>query len=205
MNLKKQAWYLISLIVLLYISVIIAFFLNGVTSVFDYFVRLGVLLGFTSLFLASVTAPFMKELYQLFGKPFVKIHHVFSIVGLVLITSHPIAYAIQTTDITVFIPDFTSWQAFWDLAGRPALYIFYVAVLATIIRTYLPSKLWRGLHGLNYIALIFAYFHGVLIGHDFQNLFIMILFTGMFITILEVLIYRRYQKYKLKSKRRANS
>jgi predicted ferric reductase len=181
MEIKKQAWYLIVLTILLYVGVVVAFFLNGVFSVYDYFVRLGILVGFTSLFLSSVTTPFMKELYKLFGKPFVKIHHVFSILGIVLITSHPIAYAIQASNITVFIPDFSSWQAFWELAGRPALYIIYIAVITAVIRKRLPQKAWRAIHGLNYIAIIFAYFHGVLIGTDFQNLFIMILFTAMFV------------------------
>jgi predicted ferric reductase len=204
MNIKKKGYYLIVLVALLFIWVISLFFLTPIKSVSDFFTRFAVLLGYTCLFLATLMTPFMKQLYQLYGKPFIKIHHYFSISGIILITIHPISFAIEVGSIAVFIPRFDSWIVFWELAGRPALYIIYVAVLAVILRKQLSQKVWRILHGLNYVALIFGYIHGVLIGTDFKNLGILITFTIMIILTFAVLIYKRYLKYKVK-RRKINS
>ncbi|MFO7796757.1 MAG: ferric reductase-like transmembrane domain-containing protein [Promethearchaeia archaeon] len=198
MDITKKGYYFIAIIVTLYVWVTILFFLNPIGGVEDYFIRLAVLYGFTSLFLTSIITPFMKEVYQMFGTSFIKIHHLFSILGLVLITIHPIAFAISIGDPTAFIPIFYPWNTFWALAGRPALYLIYIAVIAVLIRKHLNPKLWRILHGLNYVAFYFAYIHGAVIGDDFESLLGMITFTAMIVIVFEVLFYRRYQKYKLK-------
>lgn len=204
MNVKKNGYYLFGLVILLFIWIISLFFLTPIRNAYAFFIRLAVLLGYSCLFLATLTTPFMKLLYQLYGKPFIKIHHFFSITGLILITIHPIAFAIEIGNIAVFIPRFDSWLIFWELAGRPALYILYIAVLAVLLRKYLSQKVWRALHGLNYVALAFGYFHGLLIGSDFKNLGILITFTIMFILTYVVLFYKRYLKYKLKKKKPSN-
>jgi predicted ferric reductase len=127
---------------------------------------------------------------------------VFSVIGLILVTVHPLAFAIVTNAPEAFIPKFDSWIVFWNLAGRPALYLIYISVIAVLIRKKISQNIWRILHGLNYVALVFGYFHGVLIGTDFQNLGIMITFTAMFVISMEVLIYRRYQKYIFNQKKK---
>lgn len=198
MDITKKGYYVIGFIAALYVWVTILFFLNPIEGIEDYFIRLAVLWGFTSLFLTSVITPFMKEVYQIFGTSFIKIHHLFSILGLVLITIHPVAFAISIGDPTAFIPIFYPWSTFWALAGRPALYLIYIAVIVVLMRNYLTPKLWRILHGLNYIAFYFAYIHGVIIGDDFETIAGMITFTAMLVIVFEVLIYRRYQKYRLK-------
>lgn len=197
MDITKKGYYFLVLILALYLWVIILFFLKPV-DLKDYFIQLAVLIGFTSLFLAAVITPFMKQVYKMFGTSFLNIHHIFSIIGLLLITIHPIAIAVAYNAPDAFIPKFDSWIVFWNLAGRPALYILYISVAAVLLKKYLPGKVWRVLHGLNYVALVFGYFHGVLIGDDFENLGVMITFTAMLVIVFEVLIYRRYQKYKLK-------
>jgi len=201
MNIKKNGYYLIVLLVLFFIWIVSLFFLTPIKSVSDFFTRFAVLLGYTCLFLATLTTPFMRQLYQLYGKPFIKIHHYFSITGLILITIHPISFAIEIGNIAVFIPRFDSWLIFWELAGRPALYIIYIAVLAVVLRKHLSQKVWRILHGLNYVALAFGYFHGLLIGSDFKNLGILMTFTIMIILTYVVLFYKRYLKYQLKKRK----
>ncbi|TXT53161.1 MAG: conserved membrane protein of unknown function [Promethearchaeota archaeon] len=200
MAIKKNAYYIIGGILALFSWITILCVLTPFKSIFDVFVRLGVLLGFTCLFLATFTTPFMKQLYQLFGKPFMTLHHYFSISGLVLITLHPVFFAIEVGSIGVFIPRFDSWIVFWELAGRPALYIIYIAVLAVLIRKSISPKLWRALHGLNYIGLFFAYIHGLLIGTDFKNPGIFITFTIMIVLVGVALLYKRYLKYRLQKK-----
>lgn len=197
MDLNKKAIGLISINLLLFIFVFILFLFTPISDAFSFFIRLGALFGFTAMFIATTMSPFMVQLYKIFGKPFVKLHHIYSIFGLIMVTLHPVIFAISTMNITVFIPDFSSWIAFWELAGRPALIIIYIATLAALLRTKIQS-LWRLFHVLNYLALIFAYVHGFLIGTDFQNFGILILFTAMLIISFGAFGLKRYQTYKRK-------
>jgi DMSO/TMAO reductase YedYZ heme-binding membrane subunit len=103
----------------------------------------------------------------------------------------------------VFIPDFTSWSGFWSLGGRLALILIYIAGLGALLRKKI-QKNWRVIHILNYVAFFLAYIHGVLIGTDFQNLGILIIFTVMIILSYGVLIYKRYLSFKRKQKKVTN-
>ena len=199
MELNKKGIALISINLLLFIVVFVLFLLTPPSDAFSFFIRLGALFGFTSMFIATSMSPFMVQLYKIFGKPFVKQHHIYSIFGLIMVTLHPVVFAISVMNILVFIPDVSSWLAFWELAGRPALIIIYIGALAAILRTKM-KKYWRLFHYLNYIALLFAYVHGVLIGTDFQNPGIFILFTIMLVISLGTFGYKRYQTYTRKQK-----
>ena len=196
---KKQAIFLILPTLALYILVFILFLLTPFSDAFNFIIRFGALFGFTSMFIATMMTPFVVQLYKIFGKPSIKIHHIYSITGLILISLHPVAFAISVVDITVFVPDFSSWYDFWSLGGRLALILIYIAVLAALLRKKI-KKNWRIIHILNYVALFLAYIHGVLIGTDFQNLGILIIFTIMIILSFSVLIYKRYLKFKKKKK-----
>ncbi|MBD3229972.1 MAG: hypothetical protein GF329_17450 [Candidatus Lokiarchaeota archaeon] len=203
---KKLGISLIVIVIAVYSIITTLFFITEIpTSYYDYFIRLAVLLGFTSLFVAVIQTAFIKELYQIYGKPFLTIHHIFAVLGLILITAHPVAFALKISKWSVFLVDISSWESFWNLAGRPALYMFYIAAIIVLFRKRLSQKIWRVIHALNYVALTFAYIHGVLIGTDFENLAILIIFTAMIIISYEVLIYKRYQKYKRKKKREEKS
>ncbi len=197
MEFSKKAIVLIFINLLLFIFVFILFLLTPPSDAFSFFIRLGALFGFTSMFIATTMSPFMVQLYKIFGKPFVKQHHIYSIFGLIMVTLHPVVFAISVMNILVFIPDVSSWLAFWELAGRPALIIIYIGALAAILRTKI-KKYWRFFHYLNYIALIFAYVHGVLIGTDFQNPGIFTLFTIMLVISIGTFGYKRYQTYTRK-------
>lgn len=199
MPLKKEAIYIISATISLYILILVLFLLTTFTDVFNFIIRFGAIFGFTSMFIATMMTPFVVRLYKIFGKPFVKIHHLYSITGLILITLHPVAFAIWKLDITVFLPDFTSWYGFWSLGGRLALILIYIAVLGALLRKKI-KKNWRIIHILNYIALFLAYVHGVLIGSDFQNIGILIIFTIMIILSFTTLFFKRYMSYKRKKK-----
>jgi hypothetical protein len=196
---KKEAIFLILPTIGLYILILIFFLLTPFSSVSDFFVRFGAIFGFTSMFVATMMTPFAVQLYKIFGKPFVKIHHIFSITGLLLVTLHPLIFAVSVDNIAVFIPDFTSWFGFWSLGGRLALILIYLAILGALLKKKF-IKGWRVIHALNYAALLLAYIHGVLIGTDFQNIGILIIFTIMIILSFTTLIYKRYMSLKRKKK-----
>lgn len=199
---KKEGYFLIAGVVLLNLLVIILFVINNPfddtpfldDNLFNFFVRLFSLLGLVALFVSSMFTPFQKELYQMFKKPFIKIHHSTTISGLVLITLHPVTFAISKAldsgfveGLKVFLPVFTTAYDFWSLAGRPALIIFYIALIGVLIRKSL-KKGWRWIHGLNYIALVFGVIHGILIGSDFYNFQDPIIPSRFIITILFLLM-----------------
>jgi len=199
MPLKKEAIIIITATLSLYILVLVFFFLTPFSDAFNFVIRFGALFGFTSMFVATMMTPFAVQLYKIFGKPFIKMHHIYSIAGLVLITLHPVAFAIFKLDITIFLPDFSSWYGFWSLGGRLALLLIYIAVIGALLRKKF-MKNWRYLHALNYVALFLAYIHGILIGTDFQNLGILIIFTIMIILSFSVLLFKRYLSFKRKKK-----
>jgi len=194
---RKSAIYIILPTIGLYILILLLFLSTPLYSVGDFFIRFGALFGFTSMFVATLMTPFAVELYKIFGKPFVKIHHIYSITGLILVTLHPLIFAVTVDNIAVFVPDFSSWYGFWSLGGRLALILIYIAILGALLRK-VAKKSWRIIHALNYVALFLAYVHGVLIGTDFQNIGILITFTIMMFLSFGVLGYKRYLTYRRK-------
>jgi DMSO/TMAO reductase YedYZ heme-binding membrane subunit len=162
-------------------------------------VRMFALYGYLFLGVATLTTPFLKEITQAFGKPFLKVHHSFSIIGIIFITLHPVFNAIERLSLSVFLPRFDSWNIFWLLAGRPAFIILYVAVLAAILRAKAP-KYWRAFHALMYVVLLFGIVHANLIGDDFQNLGIMIIFNALFFASIASFALKRYRNYSSRLK-----
>jgi predicted ferric reductase len=178
-------------------------FSTGVEEALGFIYRLAGLFGLTSLFIAIISSSFIKQISKIFETTYIRWHHYFSILGLILITLHPIAMAIDFGDLTIFIPDFSSWTAFWELAGRPALYIAYVASLGVLLRKSI-QKYWRYVHGLIYVTFIFGAVHGLLIGDDLANPFLYVVYIIMLVVVVLNFIYKRYLKYKI-SKRRKKS
>ena len=196
---KKEALLIIVSTLGLYILILILFLSTPFYTVAEFFIRFGAIFGFTSMFVATMMTPFVVQLYKIFGKPFVKMHHIYSITGLILVTLHPLVFAVSVDNIAVFVPDFSSWYGFWSLGGRLALVLIYIAIVGALLRKK-TTKYWRIIHTLNYGALFLAYIHGVLIGTDFQNLGILIIFTCMIILSFGTLIFKRYKTFKRKKK-----
>jgi predicted ferric reductase len=179
--------------------IIALFFVRTPTTLSDdplySFVRLCALLGIALMFISAILTPFQKELYQIFKKPFLRIHHSTAITGLVLITAHPVFLAIDVAlfsgnarqGAAVFVPDFSSFISFLTLAGRPALYLIYIAVASFFLRK-AWKKGWRILHSINYIALIFGVIHGIIIGQDIYGFSGPVDIPGLVLTILYLLM-----------------
>ncbi len=193
---KRNGWLLLLGILLLYILVTVLAFFTAFTDPVDFVIRLCALYGFMALAIASAMTPFLKEITVLFGRPFIRIHHLFAIFGLVFATLHPVFFAIQQMDLAVFIPRFDDWYTFWSLAGRPALYIIYIVTAAALLRLMVP-RYWRYFHMLIYVVLIFVIVHANLLpGTDFQNLGILIIMNVLFVIAFAAFFLKRYQTYR---------
>ena len=206
MNKRTKQIIIIAGILSLYLAVFLVFILGPMTVVLYDLVRILALFGLLTLFVSSIMAAFTKEIYQIFGKPYKKVHHIFAYTGLVLIILHPIFLSILTGSADVFVPRFDDWRTFWFLAGRPALYLVILAVIAGILQPRI-KKWWRYIHGLNYIALLFGVVHGMLIGTDLApNLPATIFLKTLYITLLALatssFVFKRYKSVKRKKQRR---
>ena len=139
-KITSKGYLVLIAIILLFVAITTLMILNTPELSFYLFIRLFALWGYTFLAIATVLTVFLKEIGKIFGRPFIKIHHVFAFTGLGLITLHPISYSIETMSTSVFKPVFDSWFGFWANAGRPAIIILYVALIAILLRK--KIKLW---------------------------------------------------------------
>lgn len=161
--------------------------------------RLFALNGFLFLSIATIMTPFLREISRIFNRSFIKIHHSFAAIGLVLITLHPITFFIQSFNLSIFLPNFSSFFGFWLLAGRQALIVIYVALAAALLRKKIP-KYWRLIHVLMYLALFFGIVHANLIGNSFQNLAIIIGYNALFAASIIALFLKRLQQYRIRNR-----
>ena len=80
-------------------------------------VRFFALYGYLFLSVTVLVTPFLREVTQAFGRPFLKVHHSLAVLGVVFITLHPVFNAVERLSLSVFMPRFDSWNLFWLLAG----------------------------------------------------------------------------------------
>ena len=190
-----KSYFFYSLIFLIYLIPITIIFRRGFDDILELFRRLAGLTGLSSLFIAILLSLLIRQSRQIFGVSYLKIHHLFSITGLILISLHPIIMAIDFGTAGLFIPDFSSWHAFLTNAGRPALYLIYIATAAALLRKNI-RKYWKYLHTLIYLAFIFGAIHGILLGSDTGNIYLYILLIAMIILVIVAFFYKRYLNFK---------
>ena len=181
---------LYSLIIVLYLIPLILIFNSGYDSFFQLLRRVAGLTGIVSLFIAILLSLLVRQSRRIFGIAYLRIHHFFSIAGLLLISLHPAIIAIDFGTTRILIPDLSSWDSFLTNAGRSALYIIYIAAIAAIMRRNI-AKYWRFLHALVYLAFVLGAVHGMRQGSDLSNPIISILFSTMIATITVIFFYKR--------------
>ena len=160
-------WYL-ALVGILALALTIAVeSLNLRGTPLNWAIRGAALLGYQSVFLAIVSSAYMRQLVRLFGRPFVQVHHVASVSGLIFITLHPLGVALDNATISVFVPRFDSVLVFLQLGGRLAWYLIALAALIALLRRSV-GRPWRVIHMLNYIAFLLITVHANLIGTQLQ-------------------------------------
>ncbi len=206
MPLKRTGFLTLLAVVLLAIGIAILFLPNALASASSRGIEVVVirflgLYGFLFLSIAALTTPFLVEITRAFGRPFIKVHHAFAAIGIVLVTLHPIFNALQTLTLEVFVPIFSSWTSFWIYAGRPALYLFYIGIVAALLRIKHP-RYWRIFHALVYVVLFFGIIHANLLGGDFTNIGIQIIYDALFSASIVGLVYKRYKNFAIRRKYR---
>ena len=137
--LAKGGLFVLFVIVFFSIGISVISFFYNYSNPFQFSVRLFALNGFFALCIAAFLTLFLKEIRSQFGKPFLNVHHYFAVVGLILVTLHPVSLLIQSLDPTIFLPNLSSFYLFWLLAGRQALLIIYIAVIAGILLIKVPK------------------------------------------------------------------
>lgn len=191
-GLKKESLLFVFISLILFLGLIFLAFKYPYDDLYQLGIRVTALVGFASLFVSVVMSGFFEE-FKEDGKKDLLFHHLFAVLGIVLITLHPVLLAVYKSDISVFLPKFDSWIVFWELAGRPALVILYMGFVGGfLLKAY--KKSWRGLHMVVYIGLFFGLVHGYLIGTDFQNPFVTLIFALMFLISMFVLITKRFNQ-----------
>ncbi len=166
-----------------------------------WLVRGAALLGYWAVFLSILSSAYLRELIRFFGRPFVKVHHVASVTGLVLIALHPVAVAINTGSIAVFVPRFDSLRVFLSLGGRLAWYLIGIAALAALFRANLKRS-WRVVHYLNYIAFFLASMHASLIGTTFRGQGARGIILKVIATLLSLLVVYVFVRKQMGRQRR---
>jgi DMSO/TMAO reductase YedYZ heme-binding membrane subunit len=56
-------------------------------------------------------------------------------------------------------------------------------------------KYWRPFHALMYVVLLFGIVHANLIGDDFENVGIMVIFNVLFAASIAVFVIKRFRNY----------
>jgi len=197
MAVKKEGLLLSLAIAALAVSVAAVALSTPRGSLFRMIVRLSALYGYLTLSIAAVMTPFVRQIMKVFGEPFIKVHHIFATLGIILLTVHPVAHVIDTLDPRVFLPSFESWFLFWAFAGRPALIILYVAVLSALLRRKIQKR-WRTIHALTYVVLFFGIVHATLIGPDFENPGIRLVFISLYSMSSIGFALKRLQQYRIR-------
>jgi sulfoxide reductase heme-binding subunit YedZ len=190
MKKSGKTWYLvlIGVVALILVSGLIS--LRPYGTPLNWLIRGAALMGYLAVFLSAVSSAYMRQVIRLFGRPFVKVHHVLSVTGLALVTLHPLGVAINAGSLSVFLPRFDSWVVFLELGGRPAWYLIAAASLAAVLRKSIGRN-WRTVHLLNYVAFLLGTVHAVMIGTDFQHTIAKAVSVALALVIVVIFIQKR--------------
>jgi predicted ferric reductase len=193
MAVTRTGWLVITVIIVLFAILLAVVAANPSISPLTTGIRIAGLTGFVALAGAMIMTPFLPEIYRNFGRPFLRIHHLFALTGIILVTLHPVLLAIRLMTVAVFLPVFGSLYEFFALGGRLALIFMYAALAGVFLRAAIPAW-WRGLHALMWVVLVLALLHGMLIGTDLREPIIGARFTTLTLAALGAFFAKRIQR-----------
>ena len=190
MKKSGKTWYLvlIGVVALILVGGLISLQPHG--TPLNWLIRGAALMGYLAIFVSAVSSAYMRQVIRLFGRPFIKVHHILTVTGLVLVTLHPVGVAINAGNPRVFLPRFDSWVVFLELGGRPAWYLIAAASLAAVLRRTIGRN-WRTIHFLNYVAFLLVTAHAYMIGTDFQHTIIKAISVALALAIVAIFIQKR--------------
>ncbi len=159
--------------------------------------RISGLFGYLFLFLALLSSEYMKQIKNIFGKGFIKVHHQLGRIAVALMLIHPVAFALEKGSILVFVPIFFPLEQFLELAGRPALYVLLIGILAGVYRKKM-IKTWKKFHYLIYPGFLLVFIHAWFIGTDLQYPFMQFLWVLMLLIAAGVFVHKHIRVKKVK-------
>jgi hypothetical protein len=192
---KRNTWVLVLLVpavVGVSLLVQLAFPLQG----WQYWlVRSLSLSGYLLVFLAALSSASLPTMAKTFGRPFIGVHHVATVAGFVAMFAHPFAYSFAVGSLEPFVPRAASVYEFFLWAGRPALLLFIVAVVAGLLRLAF-KKGWRYFHLAVYLAFLLVTVHANLIGTSFQSPVVRVVSWAMAAAVTVVFVRKRVQRLR---------
>ena len=194
---KRNTWLLVLLVpAVVGISLVVqlAFPVEG----WQYWlVRSLSLSGYLLVFLAVLSSTSLPAMAKTFGRPFVGVHHVATIAGFVAMVAHPFAYSLAIVgSLSPFLPIYGSLSEVFQWAGRPALALFIVAVVAALLRRAF-KKGWRLFHLVTYLAFLLVTVHANLVGTSFlSSPVVRVVSWLMAATATVVFVRKRVQRLK---------
>jgi sulfoxide reductase heme-binding subunit YedZ len=174
--------------------------LNGYDPFLYSLIRACGLLGYLAVFLSCLSSAFLRQMTRAFGRPFVQVHHVFAVSGLVLLIPHALGVAWNEGSIAVFAPRFDSLRIFLALGGRPALWLLALGSLAALLRSSLRGS-WRLIHRLNYVAFLLATAHGLLLGSDLGHGIARVVVIAMAVGLTAAIGWKKALQARQKARR----
>jgi sulfoxide reductase heme-binding subunit YedZ len=196
---SRQIWYLalVGVVALILVGGLIS--LRPYGTALNRVIRGAALLGYLTIFLAITSSTYMRQIVRIFGRPFVKIHHILSMAGLVLVTLHPLGVAWESANLRVLLPRFDSWSIFLQRGGCPAWFLIGAASLAAVLRKTIGQN-WHLIHFLNYVAFLLATVHAFSFGTDFQHVIVKVISAAMILVVIVIFIQKRLQARKRKAR-----
>ena len=196
MNLSLRRSLFIFLLMSPYILVFVVIMNTHPSDLLNTGLRFCGLFGFLSLSLGAIMNLLKKEIKVILGQPFINVHHIFVLTGLVLITIHPVLYALSIRDFSVFIPDTSSVLSFLTNGGRVAIILIYIGFIAAIFRSALKGR-WVQIHRIVYLALILGIIHANLLGEDLPEPIIRIVYNAIAGVVILTGIIKMRKRYRL--------
>jgi len=194
---ERNTWVLVMLVpavVGISLAVQLAFPLEG----WQYWLVRGLSLsGYLLVFLAALSSASLPAMAKTFGRPFVGVHHVATVAGFVAMIAHPFAWSYTVGSLEPFVPRAASVYDFLLYAGRPALFLFIVAVVAGLLRLAFKRG-WRYVHLLVYLAFLLVTVHANLIGTSFQSPVVRVVSWAMAAAVTVVFVRKRVQRLMAK-------
>ena len=194
-NKTRKTWWpaVVGLVALILVGGLMA--LKPYGTPLHWVIRGASLLGYLSIFLSIVSSAYMRELIRISGHPFIRVHHILSITGLILITLHPLAVAWEYASLHILLPTFDSWALFFQFGGQVVWPLIAIASLAAALRKAIGRN-WRIAHYLNYVAFWLATVHAILIGTDFQYSLVKAISVVMSLATVAIFVQRRLRTRK---------
>ncbi|HNR95742.1 MAG: Ferric reductase like transmembrane component [Chloroflexi bacterium ADurb.Bin180] len=147
------------------------------------------LIGYIALFLAILSFEFVTEMTQLYGRPYLAVHHWLAFAGLGLALLHALAMAGMERDSSVLVPRLGSLRTFLTFGGPPALYLLLIAAAAGFLRGRIGSS-WKYIHWLNYAAFFLILAHSWLRGTNVPQGILSVLWPAMALIVLVVFVHK---------------